>query len=107
MPKLGGYPTRAFGGKFKLGNMLGLAGKNAVAGSEKLIERFNGDFRSFFVNRRDRADTIKRKPPQTIAHMAPGIEVPVVAIMNEALGRDFSQRDLVTGASVVLDFDAH
>lgn len=38
--------------------------------------------------------------------MAPGIEVPVVAIMNETLGRDFSQRDLVTGASVVLDFDA-
>jgi hypothetical protein len=38
--------------------------------------------------------------------MAPGIEVPVIAVMNQALGRDFSQRDLVTGASVVLDFDA-
>jgi hypothetical protein len=86
--------------------MLGFTRKNAVAGSEKLIERFDGDFRSFFVNSSNGADTIQRKPPQTIAHMAPGIEVPVVAIMNKSLGRDFSQRDLVTGASVVLDFDA-
>ncbi len=74
--------------------------------SEKLVERFDGDFRSFFINCRNGADTIKRKPPQTIAHMAPGIEVPVVAVMNQALGRDFSQGDLITGASVILDFDA-
>jgi hypothetical protein len=107
MPKLGGYPTRAFGGKLKLGNTLGFTRKNAVAGSEKLIERFHRDFRSFFVNRSNGANTIETKPPQTIAYMAPGIEVPVIAIMNEALGRDFSQRDLVTGPSVVLDFDAH
>jgi hypothetical protein len=104
MPKLSRYPTRAFGGKFKVGNMFGFTRKNAAAGCETLIERFDGDFRSFFINSSNGVDTVKRKPPQTIAHMTPGIEVTVVVLMNEALGRDFSQRDLVTGASVALDF---
>jgi hypothetical protein len=34
--------------------------------SEKLIERFDGCFYSFFVNRGDGANTIRKKPPQII-----------------------------------------
>jgi len=43
----------------------------------------------------DPPDRIDRETAQAVAQVAPGIEVPVVAVVNQALGRNGSDVDLV------------
>ena len=80
--------------------------EDAVAAAEYLVEGGVVDVACRVVEDFGAVDGVYRKAAQFFAQMAPGVEVPVVAVVNEALGGDFPAGDLVSAAGVVFDDEA-
>jgi len=88
VPLLVGHPTRLLGGKPQDSDGDRLSRKDPVrrgkmAGEvtiRDIARRRDEEFHSF--------DLLDGKAAKSLAQMAPGIEIPVIAIADEALGRD-------------------
>src|SRR5690625_7816854 len=59
------------------------------------------DLASGFVELFDLENTLERKAPQAIRTVAPGVEIPAVAIAGQALGRDNPFADIIAPPAVV------
>ena len=106
MPTLGGDPARSFRRKAQYGPGDLVARKYAVARSQHFVEPLVGDILGLLVEDFGMFDGVDREGAQSVAQMAPGVEVPVVAVVIEALRRDFPFGDLVGAPGVVADHQA-
>src|SRR5689334_12867349 len=68
-----------------------------------LVELLGGDFLRARVEEARLADRVDGEAAKVVAQVAPAIEVPVVAVMHEALRRYLAHRLLVLLAVVVAD----
>jgi hypothetical protein len=103
---LGSDPARSFGREAQDRPRDLFARENAVARAEHFIESFVGNVHGPLVEDLSVLDGIDGEGAQAVAQMAPGVEMPVVAIVVEALGRDFAFAHCVGAACVEADDQA-
>lgn len=103
VPMLGGDPAGAFGAEAQAGPLQVGAGEDAVAGAKDGVEGLVGYVLGGVFEQFNLADTVDGEVAQCAAEVAPGVEVPVFAVMDEALGRDLALGFLVATAGVVSD----
>ncbi len=103
VPDFFGDPAGAFCRKAEHGGGVGSAGEDAVAAGEFAFQGGFGDGFGGFGQRLDGADAFDGEDAQAIFIMAPGVEIPVVAIVGEALGGYFAVAGFVALAVVVVD----
>ena len=101
MPFLPGDPAGTFRGKAQ--DCVGgpAAGKNSISGGKFLIELF---FRNIFGQlgkRFDFVDGINSETAQIITKMTPGIQVSVIAVINQPLGGDGTAEQLIIAPVVM------
>lgn len=78
-------PAGTLGGKAQRRCVICLAGENAVAGGEVLVEVGLDYFKRGVIEQYGRDNAFQRKTAQGVALMAPGIQIPVIAVMREPL----------------------
>lgn len=103
MPYFAGHPAGAFGGEPQFGCFRGFAGEDAVAAAQFRIQGGLGDIARRGIEALCRADALERETAQPVAPVAPGIEIPVVPVVHEALGRDLAFGFLITGTAVIVE----
>jgi hypothetical protein len=101
-----GHPAAAFGAEVQHGPFHLGAGKDAVAAAEFAVEGGFVDVAGVAVEDFGAVDGVDGEAAQAAAQVAPGIQVPVVAVVDEALGRDFAAGGRVGAAGVVFDDEA-
>lgn len=106
MPMLGSHPAGAFVGEAERCPLHFGAGKDAVAGAECGIEFGFGNIKRRAVGGFYGLDGVDRKAAQFVAQVAPGVEVPVVAVVGQALRRDFALAGVALAAGDVFDAEA-
>src|SRR5688500_18589390 len=87
MPGILRDPLRTLGPESKHGDVGCGAGENAVAGLELAVEIFIGHVARGLVHELGLAHLIERERAKRISMVAPRIEVPVVAVVDEPLRR--------------------
>ncbi len=106
MPSLAGHPAGALGGEAQAGGP-GLApGEDAVTGTQLRVQGAVRDSTGPGVEHPGITDGIHAKGAQRPFSVVPRIQVPVVAIVDQALGRDLPPGVLVPQAVVVGDVQA-
>src|SRR4051812_43291274 len=103
MPGLRRYPARRGRRELERRPFDLAAGEDAVAGAEVLIELGVGDLLGARLEQARLADRIDREAAQVGPEVAPAIQVPVVAVMHQALRRHLALGLLVVLAVVVAD----
>src|SRR5215472_17330952 len=103
MPALRGDPAGGPGGELQRRPLDFTAGEYAVAAAEVLVELGFRDFLRRGVLHEGILDRVHREAAEVLAQVAPGVQVPVVAVMHEALRRDFALGDAILVAVVVAD----
>lgn len=103
---LGGHPAGALRGETEFCPSQNFAGKDPVAGAQRGVEFGFGDFLGDGVHGFDRFYRVDRKAAQFVAQVAPGVEVPVVAVVGQALRRDFALAGVALAAGDVFDAEA-
>ena len=103
VPDFLGDPAGAFGGEPEHSDGVGLPGEDAVAAGEFAVQGGFGDGFGGLGQRLDGADAFDGEVAQAFFVVAPGVEVPVVAVVGEALGGNFAGAGLVAFAVVVVD----
>ena len=99
MPALVRHPAGALGAEAKDRGLVSFAREDAVSRREVFVELGFGGLAKV-----DRVvDVIDRKAPERAAQMIPGIEVPGVAVVSEALRRNGPLGDLFLAARVIGD----
>ena len=106
VPALGGDPARPFRREAQYRPGDALAGEDAVARSQHFVEALIGDIQGARVEDLGVFDGVDREGAQAVPQMAPGVEVPVAAVVVEALRRDLAFRHLVGAARMVADQQA-
>src|SRR5687768_11425301 len=97
VPVLGGHPAGGLRRELERRPLHLAAGKDAVAARKVLVERGFGDLlRARFADH-GIADRVGGEAPEVLAQMAIRVEVPVVAIVDQAL-----RRDLALGLAIFL-----
>ena len=81
------------------------AGEYAVARAEVAVEREVGDLARGLVRHRRAAHAVEGEAPQPVPQVAPSVEVPVLAVVHEALRREGAFQGLVPRPAVVDDSD--
>ena len=103
MPDFVGHPARLHLGKSKTGDARPAAGEDPVAGAKVAIEGEVRDLTGRIVHHRRVADAVEGEAPQPVPQVAPRIEVPVLAVVHEALRREGAFQGLVPRPAVVDD----
>ena len=103
---LGGNPAGALGGEVERGPAHFAAGEDAVAGAEGGIEPAFRNIAGRGIDNFYGFDGVDRKTSQLFTQMAPGIEIPVVAVVGEALWRDLALAGGAVAACAVVDTKA-
>src|SRR5574340_791815 len=98
VPLLRGDPARSLGGEAQRGPGDAAAGEDAVAGAEHLVQRLLRHVARRLLQHLRAADGIDGKAAQVVAQVAPGVEIPVVAVMYQALRRDLALDGFVARA---------
>src|SRR5690606_40146391 len=106
MPVLVGDPARGLGTEQDRRHALGRTGEDAVAAAEMAVEFGLVDVDRGLVEPARLRDPVDRKAAQALALVVPGIEVPVVAVVGDALRRHGAPRLLVGGARAVVEGQA-
>src|SRR5690606_33366751 len=88
MPGFFGNPAGALPGEAQNGNLAGLAGENAVGAGEVTIEIRLLHVQGGIAVRPGMRNAVQGETTQSVAMMAPGVEVPVVSVSRETLGRN-------------------
>src|SRR5688572_28299161 len=97
MPLLRRYPARGLGRELERRPLDFAAGEDAVAAAQILVELARRHLLRPVVGELRLADGIDSKGAQRFFHVAVAVEVPVVAVVHQAL-----RRDLARGLAVVL-----
>lgn len=105
VPDLVLYPASAGGTEGEFGPVFGRSGKDAVAAVKLLPHGLQVDVFGRGVQNVGCFDGIDGKAAHAFAQVAPGVQVPVVAIVDELLGREGALQRFVAGAVVVQDQD--
>src|SRR5690606_24111867 len=105
VPVFGGDPAGALGGEAQAGGLQFAAGEDAVAGAEDGVEGLRGYVLRGAFEQFDMADAVDGEVAQVVTQVAPGVEVPVLAIVDEALGGDVALGFLALAAGVVADVE--
>src|SRR5690606_35261312 len=79
------------------------AGEDAVAAGQVLVERGLVDVARHLVEHARAADAVDREAAQRLALVVPRVQVPVVAVVGEALRRPRAPGLLAGGAGAVLE----
>ena len=79
------------------------AGEDPIARTEVAIEGEVGDLARRLVDHRRVADAVEGEASQCVAQVAPGVEVPVLAVVHEALRREGAFEGVVPRPAVVHD----
>ena len=103
VPPLRRHPTSGFRGEFERRPLDLAAGEDAVAAAQVLIELGLQDFLRFGVPELGMLDGVDGEAPEVVAQVAPSVEVPIVAVVDEALRGDFAFGGAVFAAVVVPD----
>ncbi len=103
MPLFICHPAGAFRGETEDGGVLRCAGEDAVAGGEMSVEFGIGKIGGGLVEDMGRLDVFDGKAAQGVALVAPGVEIPVVAVVDEALGGDFAAGFGVAATAEITD----
>ena len=105
VPDLVGHPARLHRGEAEAGKARAASpsGEDPVAGAEVAVEGEVRDLASRLFDHRRVADAVEGEAPEAVAQVAPGVEVPVLAVVHEALRREGAFEGLVPGAAVVDD----
>ena len=103
VPVLVGHPARGLGREHDGRPALGLAREDAVAGGQRLVELGIGHVARGLVELARLADAVHREAAQRVAVVVPRIEVPVVAVMSDALRRHPTPGRFVGGAGAVFE----
>ena len=106
VPVLARDPARALGRKAQLRPLHVRAGEDAVAGLEVLVEIPLGNILRLLVEQRRRADRVEREAAHTLRLVAPRIDVPVAAVVDQVLGRESALGFVIPLAVVVADGEA-
>ena len=83
-----------------------LAGEDAVAAREHRVELALGNVLHLARDHRDIAHRVEREAADVVAQVAPPVQVPVVAVVDEALRGDFALGHLVARAVPVRELEA-
>src|SRR5439155_14254460 len=97
VPALRRHPARRLGREAQARPLHLAAGEDAVAGAQVLVELGGRDFLRPRVAQLGGADGVDREAAQRFAHVAVGVDIPVAAVVHQAL-----RRDLALGLAVVL-----
>ena len=103
MPLLVGDPARGLGAEEYRRPALGLAGEDAVTRGQVLVELLVGQVARRLLAQPCIADTVHGEAAQGVALVVPRVQVPVVAIVGDALRRHRAARTLVGGARAVFE----
>src|SRR5690606_14321264 len=103
VPVLVGHPARRLGAEQDRGDALGLAGEDAVAAAEVPVQLGLVDVDGGLLQAARARDAVDREAAQALALVVPGIQVPVVAVVGDALRRYRALRGLVGGAGAVFE----
>src|SRR5690606_15875869 len=98
-----GDPARGLGAEHDRGHALGRAGEDAVAAGQVLVELRVVDVARGGVELAGAADAVDREAAQRFLLLVPRIEVPVVAVVGDALRRHRAPGLLVGGAGAVFE----
>ena len=90
MPLLVHDPAGALRCEAKHRRVCRCPGENTVGGGEMFVELRFGNVQRVAYRWSRLQDPLQRKTAQALAPMAPRVEVPVVAVVNQALRRDFT-----------------
>lgn len=82
------------------------AGEDAVAGTQLAVELVFGDVKGGSVGNGCLLDGVEGKAAEGIALVAPGVEVPVIAVVDEALRGNLAAGALATGPGEVEEMEA-
>src|SRR5690606_18858935 len=88
MPVLVGHPARGLGAEDDRGHTLGRAGEDAVAAPQVAVELGLVDVDGGVVEAARARDPVDREAAQALALVVPGVEIPVVPVMGDALRRN-------------------
>ncbi len=83
-----------------------LAREDSVAGGEDFVQVGLGNVLYLPGDERHVTHTVQREAADVVAKVAPRVQVPIVAVVNEALRRDFPLGDLVLRTIPVLKLEA-
>src|SRR5438067_12806572 len=103
MPVLGRDPARGLRREAQTRRLDVAAGEDAVAGAEMRVELGVRHFVRLGVDKASVADGVDGEAAQVLSPVAPGVEVPVVAVVHEPLRRHFALGLLAASAVVVAD----
>ena len=82
------------------------AAEDAVAGAQFTVELIFGDFEGRGVGDGGLLDGVDGKAAECVAVVAPGVHVPVIAVVNQALRGNFAPGKLAAGAREVKELEA-
>lgn len=94
VPGLRRYPAGAFGGEAEFRPGPRLAAEDAVTGAEDGIDGAIRNFLCGFFQQIGALDRVDAEVAQLAPLVAPGIEIPVLTVVDDALGRDFAFAEL-------------
>src|SRR5690348_10199100 len=106
MPLFHRHVARTFRREAQRGPLHLLAREDPVAAREHLVELGVGHFLYFALDHLDIAHRIEGERAQVVAQVVPGVQVPVLAIVHQALRRDLARGGLVLGAVPVHELQA-
>src|SRR2546427_587873 len=106
VPALRRHPARRLGREAQARPLHLAAGEDAVAGAQVLVQLGGGDFLRPRVAQLGGADGVDREAAQGLADMAVTVDIPVAAVVHQALRRDLALGLAVVLAVVVADPEA-
>src|SRR5438105_614955 len=106
MPALFCNPSRAARGEAQYRDCCGRAAKDTVGAAEVVVEIRFGDIPCGRVAFSRVPNALQREASKCLSTVAPGVEVPVVAVVSESLRRDFAVGYFTCAARFIGDAQA-
>ena len=106
VPGFGGHPAGAFGGEAQRGPLHLAAGEDAVAGAQHRVQFGLGHVDGGALDDAHPLDGVHAEAAQRLAPVAVGVQVPVVAVVHQALGRNLTLAALAGAPALVVDDQA-
>ncbi len=106
MPVFRSNPARTIRAKPQFRPLQFGSAEYSVAGGQIFLQRLVRHLACFFARNRSGLNAVNRKTAQALPQVAPGVDIPIFPIINQALRRDLTLGDLVAATRVVMDQQA-
>ena len=103
MPLFGRYPARPFRPEQQHGSLVCSAGEYAIGTGAVVAQALLVDLLCGALQHAGFADAVEGKGAHALTQVAPGFQVPVVAVVEQALGREFAFTEPLLAALEVSD----